>query len=300
MEVKYYPFPGRGESVRVLLAIGGFEFTVSLSIFAALVCGSRSSCSCSHSRALPAQDTGVEFEDWPGEKPDTRWGMMPTLKLPSGQVAGQSQPLLRYLGKQIEVEGSPLTPTDDLELLLVDEILSFVGEDIWRVLLAVRSDEDAALETISAGGQAHGYLDELETNIGGSDSVLPSGALSIADTYIFAAFGWWASGFMTEHVNTDSLLGGRPKLQAIVDRVYAPLLLPFRCLCLVRRSLVSECGVRAGLQGRAAGCARVLQPSSQEGAAAGPRVPGIRKIVILSSHKTYGIPLQLRFGSGGA
>ena len=118
-------------------------------------------------------------------------------------------------------------------------ILSFVGEDIWRVLLAVRSDEDAALETISAGGQAHGYLEELEANIGGSDSVLPSGALSIADTYIFAAFGWWASGFMTEHVNIDTLLGGRPKLQAIVDRVYAPRPRSCRCRsCLVFLSQV--------------------------------------------------------------
>ena len=159
------------------------------------------------------------MEDWPGIKSDTRWGMMPTLTLPGGQVAGQSQPLLRYLGKHIEVEGNALTPSDDLELLLVDEVLSFVGEDIWRVLLGVRSDGTAALETISPGGQAHGYLDELEANLGGSNSTLPSGVLSIADVYIFAAFGWWASGFMTKHVNTEALLGGRPKLQAIVDRV---------------------------------------------------------------------------------
>lgn len=143
------------------------------------------------------------------------------MTLPSGQVAGQSQPLLRYLGKKIEVDGTPLTPADDLELLLVDEILSFVGEDIWRVLLGVRSDEEAATAVMAAGGTAAVYLDELEKNIQGTTSVLPSGALSIADVYIFAAFGWWASGFMTKAVSTDSLLTGRPKIQAIIDRVGA-------------------------------------------------------------------------------
>eukprot|EP01052_Picozoa_sp_SAG31_P056871 SAG31_NODE_16524_length_705_cov_1.985149_1_plen_117_part_00 len=92
-------------------------------------------------------------------------------------------------------------------------MLSFVGEDIWRVLLGVRSDEAAAAEVMAAGGQVCGYLDELEQNIGGRDSVLSSGILSIADVYIFAAFGWWASGFMTAAVNTSTLLDGRPKLQ---------------------------------------------------------------------------------------
>ena len=57
---------------------------------------------------------------------------------------GQSQALLRYLGKGAKVDGTPLTPVDDLELLVVDEVLSFVGEDIWRVLLGVRKDEAQA------------------------------------------------------------------------------------------------------------------------------------------------------------
>lgn len=139
--------------------------------------------------------------------------MMPTLKLPGGQVAGQSQPLLRYLGQKVSLDGHPLTPSDDLELLVVDEVLSFVGEDIWRVLLGVRTDEAAAAEVMAVGGQVCGYLDELEQNIAGRDSVLSSGILSIADIYIFAAFGWWASGFMTGAVNTSTLLDGRPKLQ---------------------------------------------------------------------------------------
>ena len=63
-------------------------------------------------------------------------------------------------------------------------------------------------------------LPEIEANIQGHCSVLAS-QLTTADVYIFAAFGWWASGFMTKAVSTDSLLTGRPKIQAIIDRVGA-------------------------------------------------------------------------------
>jgi|EP01049_Picozoa_sp_SAG25_P000623 glutathione S-transferase len=195
MELTYYPIPGRGESVRLLLAIAGRDF----------------------------KDTFVSSDEWGagGRKQSTRWRMMPTLMLTDGRVAGQSQALLRYLGKSAAVDGTPLTPTDDVEVLLVDEVLSFVGEDIWRVLLGVRNDEAGAAEVMAPEGKAAAYLDELEANIEGTDSVLSSGSLSIADVYIFAAFGWWASGFMTKAVSTASLLSGRPKLQAIIDRVGA-------------------------------------------------------------------------------
>jgi glutathione S-transferase len=150
--------------------------------------------------------------------------MMPTLTLPSGQVAGQSQPLLRFLGRDISVDGTPLTPEDPLEALAVDEALCFIGEDIWRELLtgiAGRSPDadERAAALMEDGGTVDVMLNELEANLGGTDSVLASGALSTADVYIFAAFGWWASGFMTANVNSTSLLAGRPKLSAIIDRV---------------------------------------------------------------------------------
>ena len=168
----------------------------------------------------------VSFDEWPAAKEATRWGMMPTLRLPSGQVAGQSQPLLRYLGRSISVDGHPLTPDDPLEALEVDEVLSFVGEDIWRDLLTAVAGrtpdaEERAAVLMGEGGKVSLMLDELEKNLSGTGSVLASGVLTTADVYIFAAFGWWSSGFMTEHVNTSSLLDGRPKLAAIIARVGA-------------------------------------------------------------------------------
>lgn len=197
MEVTYYGIPGRGESVRLLLTIG----------------------------EIPFKDTIVDMKEWRGAgiKERTRWNVIPTLKLPSGQVAGQSQGLLRYLGRTIKVDGKPLTPENPEESLIVDEVLSFVGEDIWRNLLAVVGQKDAEAQATALlapkDGKVKLQLDELEKQIAGPNSVLASGQLTTADVYIFAAFGWWASGFMSKATNTDSLLSGRPKLQAIIDRV---------------------------------------------------------------------------------
>merc|ERR1711879_894690 len=114
-----------------------------------------------------------------------------------------------------------LTPDNDEESLIVDEFLSFLGEDIWRNLLGSRSDEAGMATLMGKGGKVAVQLDELEKNIAGKNSVLASGVLSTADIYIFAAFGWFSSGFMTKNVTLTNLLESRPKLQAIVDRVGA-------------------------------------------------------------------------------
>ena len=100
--------------------------------------------------------------------------------------------------------------------------MDFLGEDIWSELLGVvgkKNAEELAAKTLSPGGKAYQQLNELEKNIEGSNSTLKSGKLSIADVYIYAATGWYASGFMTKATNVKSLFSGRPKLQAICSRV---------------------------------------------------------------------------------
>ena len=80
-------------------------------------------------------------------------------------------------------------------------VMDFLGEDIWSELLSVvgkKNAEELAAKSLSPGGKAFLQLNELEKNIEGSNSTLRSGKLSIADVYIFAATGWYASGFMTK------------------------------------------------------------------------------------------------------
>ena len=163
------------------------------------------------------------------------------MRLPCGQVLGQTQAILRYVGRSVVVDGAALTPEDPLESAFVDEVLSFVADDLWRrmqpsdlglgwippdKLTSVAADAGTDAETIaqrlmSPGGRLHTMLDELESNIGGYNSVLSSGALSTADLLIFTALGWFGSGFMTTKINPTTLLTGRPKLAAIVRRVGA-------------------------------------------------------------------------------
>ena len=50
---------------------------------------------------------------------------------PNGQVLGQTQAILRYIGRSVVLDGAALTP-DPLECALVDEVLSFVADDLWR------------------------------------------------------------------------------------------------------------------------------------------------------------------------
>jgi|EP01046_Picozoa_sp_COSAG06_P060930 glutathione S-transferase len=210
-EVVYYANPARAESVRLLLTIGGHSFTDTL---------------------LP---------DIPAQAASLRWGAVPNLRLANGQVLGQTQAILRYVGRSVALGGVPLTPEDPVQCALVDEALAFVADDLWRrmapsdlglgwippdKLTSVATDagpeaEAIAEELMAPGGRLHTMLDALESNIGGSDSVLSTGALSTADVLIFTALGWFAAGFMTTKVNPSTLLGGRPKLTALVGRVGA-------------------------------------------------------------------------------
>ena len=62
-------------------------------------------------------------------------------------------------------------------------------------------------------------LDELESNMEGTSSLLSSGKLCTFDVYLFAAIGWFGSGFMTTHLTVERLLENRPRLCEICQRV---------------------------------------------------------------------------------
>ena len=196
-DVKYYGIPGRGEAVRLMLKLKGTKYT----------------------------ETYIDSKTWKaGEKENTKWNVMPVITLENGQVAGMSRSILRYIAKTTYVEGNPLYPTDPNDALVVDEVMDFLGEDIWMEMLksvGEKNGEEIAKNTLASGGKAFLQLNELEKNIEGTDSTLKNGNLSVADIYIYAAIGWYSSGFMTKETNAQSLFTGRPKLSAICTRVGA-------------------------------------------------------------------------------
>eukprot|EP00937_MAST-01D_sp_MAST-1D-sp2_P001316 g1316.t1 len=164
-------------------------------------------------------DEHIPPAKWPSLKGNTPWGVVPTLTLPNGAEHGQSRALLRYLGKKTTLAssgGAPLYPEDALQALFVDEVCDFI-EDIWGPLLQARAAKECGA-FVGAGGQGAAMLDELETRMRGP--CVAGEALTIADVYIFAAVAWWSSGFF-KGVSLESLIGTRPKLRAVCERVGA-------------------------------------------------------------------------------
>ena len=85
--LNYWNVPGRGESIRILLALGGKEFKNNY-------------VPLPFPLENPDNQSPPPFDDgtWGNLKPTTPWGTLPTLSLPSGEIIGQQRSILRYLG----------------------------------------------------------------------------------------------------------------------------------------------------------------------------------------------------------
>ena len=93
----YWNLPGRGESIRVMMAIGGLDFEENfVPLFLPL--------------PNPEGSDPVPFDEatWAKLKNTTPWGNLPTLTLPDGRTFGQQRAILRYLAKHIQHNGMPL------------------------------------------------------------------------------------------------------------------------------------------------------------------------------------------------
>jgi len=189
----YFGIPGRGEIVRLMLTLSDFSY----------------------------EDKLVNFLDWPVTKPKTRWGTLPMLALPNGIVSGQSRAILRYLGKLSKIDGLPLYPTNPDQALVADDICDFL-EDIWPIFVtdifqvSPEKRKSNIKQFFSKGGRVSNMLDLLEKNVVGPYAI--GDRKTIADVYIFAAFGQWSCGFF-QGVSLDNLLNGRPKLASIIGSV---------------------------------------------------------------------------------
>lgn len=87
--LSYFDVRALAEPIRILFALKGVEF----------------------------EDNRVARDDWPALKPNTPWGNMPYLE-EGGKTLGQSNAILRYLGKKYNLVGD-----NDFETAQVDELL---------------------------------------------------------------------------------------------------------------------------------------------------------------------------------
>ena len=221
--LNYWNVPGRGESIRVILALGGIKFENN---FVPLPLPLEN----------PENQNPPPFDDgtWGELKPQTPWGTLPTLLLPSGEIIGQQRAILRYLGKLIKFEGNYLYPEEPEASARVDGFMDMM-EDIWPILIGLNgtdSMETAPLYSTMLGqgtlddflnprmekgsGELATLFDFLENAISDEGPFLLGSNPSCADILLFAAISWWGAAVFP---NMDKILEGRPKIEKSIRAV---------------------------------------------------------------------------------
>jgi glutathione S-transferase len=191
-KLTYFPIPGRAETIRLALTIGGIAFT----------------------------DERINFKDWSTLKPSTPWGSLPVLTLSNGQAIAQQRAILRMIGKEVD-----LYPQDGVQAAFVDCLMD-ACEDIGTKTnslgqgLPKEEKEAARAKAVAKGGAVYDLVDKLEKFVGenGTDGYAVGDQLTIADLAIFANFGTLVSG-LYDGVPLDAVDSDFPKTLAIRKKV---------------------------------------------------------------------------------
>lgn len=178
-KLTYFGIPGRAESIRLALAIGGIDFI----------------------------DERIAFADWKPMKPSTPWGELPVLTLADGTMLAQQKAIVRFVGKECG-----LYPTDNLAAAKVDGVID-ATEDIaskcFKTGAGMEGDEKnaARLAACREGGTVYGVLKNVDSFIGeNSGSYAVGDSMTIADLIIYTSSNNLVSGLF-DGVPSDALDG---------------------------------------------------------------------------------------------
>jgi len=164
----YFGIPGRGEAIRLALAIGVVEF----------------------------EDARVPFPAWGKVKPTTPWGTVPVLELADGSQLGQARSILRFVGKH-----TGLYPTEPLAAQRVDELMDAL-EDLGATVTSIGQElpkeelEAARLAAVSEGGAVYNSLAKIEAFVGahGDGGHAVGAEMTIASILTFTSLGRLVGG----------------------------------------------------------------------------------------------------------
>lgn len=167
-KLTYFGIPGRGEAIRLALAIGGVEF----------------------------DDNRVPFPAWGKVKPTTPWGTLPVLELADGSQLAQARSVLRFVGKY-----TSLYPVDPLVAQRVDELMDAL-EDLGATITNVgqglpkEEKEAARLVAVSEGGAVYDVLAKIDAFIqaNGADGYAVGAEMNIASILTFTNIGRLVGG----------------------------------------------------------------------------------------------------------
>ncbi|KAJ1461817.1 hypothetical protein M885DRAFT_506950 [Pelagophyceae sp. CCMP2097] len=207
LEVVYFDLPGPGEPLRLLLALGGFDFT----------------------------DTRVPFSEWPALKPTTKWGQLPALNV-DGEQLTQHSAISHFLAKQIRIDGKLLYPKDALKALHIDEIID-AFEDVRKLLVPTfkiadqKEKEAARAQLFSAGGACTALLVKINQFAAcNAGPWIVGGSCTLADVWCFYACNFLRStfwdglptNFLDQHTKLSKVCNAVASIPAVAA-FYAPL-----------------------------------------------------------------------------
>lgn len=167
-KLTYFGIPGRGEAIRLALAIGEVEF----------------------------EDKRVPFPAWSKVKPTTPWGTLPVLELADGSQLAQARSVLRFVGKH-----TSLYPVEPLVAQRVDELMDAL-EDLGATItnvgqgLAKEEKEAARLVAVSEGGEVYDILAKIDAFIqaNGTGGYAVGAEMNIASILTFTNIGRLVGG----------------------------------------------------------------------------------------------------------
>jgi glutathione S-transferase len=189
IKLTYFDFDGgRGEDCRLALHIAGVEF----------------------------EDNRIKGGQWPERKAFTPFGNLPVLENEEGDLLGQSNAVLTWIGRSYA-----LHPGDPWQAARHEALMSFVEELRGRVeaTFSIQGDDEkkAAREKLSSG-YIQSWGAHVEDQIGPGPFVA-GGALNVVDLKLFVVMGWFANGIL-DHIPTG-VLKDFPKIRRLHEAVAA-------------------------------------------------------------------------------
>jgi len=188
LKLSYFDFHGgRGEPVRLALALGGIAF----------------------------EDHRFTFAEFAEVRKTTPFGQVPVLDI-DGELVTQCDAMLRYAGKL-----AGLYPADPLQALLCDEVMYVVEEASVKLgpTFRMTGDEQKAARLALVNGSMTVYLQWLQKQLlahGGQ--YFADGRLTVADLKVFVDVRGLNSGRL-DHVPTDLVEQVAPALNAHMQRI---------------------------------------------------------------------------------
>lgn len=186
-KITYFDFPGgRGEDCRLALHIGDADF----------------------------EDDRLPGPTWAERKSGTPFGALPVLEVEGKGTLAQSNAILAYLGRQLD-----LHPTDAWDAARHEAIMASVEELREKVAATTQVKDPAEKQRIReelASGWMQTWGANVERQIGDGPYVAGD-RLHVVDLKIFVALKWFLSGGV-DHIAPD-VFAAFPKLVRVYDAV---------------------------------------------------------------------------------